>query len=304
MHGTVLTGRNNIFTVSADGSELLCRIKGKTLALDERAYNPLAPGDEVRLGSLDEANGTAAIEARLPRRSAFDRYNRKRGALQTLAANVDLVVAVMSADHPAFRHRFVDRVLVLAEYHGLEALVAVTKSDLDEERADSESVRYESIGYPVLTLRFDREQTFERLRESVAGVRSVFVGQSGVGKSTIINALVGAELQKIGTISTRYRRGRHTTNAALLIRHGEIEIVDTPGIREVDCRHVPLEELDHAFREFRPFLGTCTLADCAHADEPGCAIRTAVAEGALDAERYESYLRLFEEISELREDTL
>lgn len=302
MNGTVLTGRNNIFTVLAEDSLLVCRIKGKTLVLEERAYNPLAPGDEVRLSSIDMSNRTAVIEARLPRRNAFERYNHKRAALQTLAANVDLVVPVMSAVHPSFRNRFVDRVLALAEYQGIEAFLVITKSDLDPERAELESERYGDIGYSTVTVRSDRRATFDRLEETLRGLRSVFVGQSGVGKSTLVNTLVGSELQRIGEISTRYLGGTHTTNAAVLVQHGDVEIVDTPGVRELDCRDVPREALDHTFREFRPFLGACALTDCYHEGEPGCAVREAVATGAIDADRYESYLRLSEELAELQED--
>jgi ribosome biogenesis GTPase len=302
MHGTVLTGRNNIFTVRTDDSLYLCRIKGKTLALEERSYNPLAPGDRVRLAQADPANGTAVIEQRLDRENAFQRYNRKREALQTLAANVDLVVAVVSAAHPRFRSRFVDRVLVLSEYHEIEALVAITKADLDERCAAHEADRYRALGYHVVTLRTDEPPGYELLRDTLADRRSVFVGQSGVGKSTLLNRIVGSALQDTASISARDRRGRHTTNAALLVRHDAVEIVDTPGVRELDCRHVPSEELDRQFREFRPLLGRCSLTDCRHGGEPGCAIRAAAADGAIDAMRYESYLRLSEEIIDLQED--
>jgi len=301
MRGTVLTGRNNIFTVDA-GTRLLCRIKGKTLALEERSYNPLAPGDEVRLSGVDLRNATAVIDERLPRRNSFERYNRKREALQTLAANVDYVVPVMSVREPAFRDRFVDRVLALAEHHGIAAIVALTKCDRDEELALHESTRYERFGYPVHRLRADRPESYDALRERLRGNRSVLVGQSGVGKSTVLNALLKGEHQRTGSVSGSNLRGRHTTNAAHLIEADSLEIVDTPGIRELDCRHIPLHLLDRCFPDFEPCLGRCEHDDCRHIDEPGCAIRAAVAAGDLDAVRYESYLRLSEELVGLQED--
>ncbi|MFP4114505.1 MAG: ribosome small subunit-dependent GTPase A [Spirochaetota bacterium] len=299
---TVLTGRNNIFTVEMDGRRYLCRIKGKSLALEERSHNPLAPGDLVTVAEIDETHATGVIVERSPRRNAFQRYNRKRAALQTLAANVDLVVVVMSADHPAFRNRFVDRVLVLAEHHEIAALVAVTKADLDGERAIAETDRYRGLGYEAIALRRDVPETLETLRAALEDKRSVFVGQSGVGKSTILNRLVGSELQETGEVSSRYLRGRHTTNAAVLVSHDRIQIVDTPGVRELDCRHVPPEELDHAFRDFRPFLGRCAHNDCSHTEDSGCAVLRAVADGALDATRHESYVRLFAEIESAQEE--
>lgn len=305
LNPTVLTGRNNIFTVREPGGEtVLCRLKGKTLELEERAYNPLAPGDEVVLSDIDRSNATAVISARLPRRTSFERYNNKRAALQTLAANIDLVVVVMSASDPEFRHRFVDRILLLAEHHRIPSLLAITKSDLDPGEATRHAECYERIEYPALLLRTDLPESLDALRTEISGRRTVFVGQSGVGKSTLVNGLVGSDLQEIGAISGKFHRGRHTTNAAVLIQHDNIEIVDTPGIREVDCRHVPLDELGHGFREFRPFLGSCGLTDCTHTHEPECAVRTAVETGTLDRDRYESYIRLFKELVDLQEDAL
>lgn len=317
MLGTVLTGRNNIFTVDAGAVEggsarYLCRLRGKTLALDERAYNPLAPGDLVRLAGAEATNRTAVITGREPRRNAFQRYNRKREALQTLGANLDLVVAVMSVSQPVFRRRFVDRVLALAAYHTIPSAVLVTKADLAPEAAGLEVDRYRDAGYEAWAAspapgtgggaaEAEGEAADETTRRRLADHRTLLVGQSGVGKSTLLNRLFREELQSVGEVSRRYERGRHTTNAAVLVRQGKLEIVDTPGIRELDCRHIPAGELDSCFADIRPLLGRCALANCTHRDEPECAVRTASEEGGLDVHRYESYLRLLEELLELQE---
>lgn len=228
MHGTVLTGRNNIFTVTTDGTRYLCRLRGKTLALEERAYNPLAPGDIVDLARADPINRTAVITGRSERRNAFQRYNRKREALQTLGANLDLVGTVMSVSRPAFRRRFVDRVLALADYHGIPAALIVTKADLAPAAADEEVARYRRAGFEAWAVGASEYTGDETVRRRLAAGRTLLVGQSGAGKSTLLNRLLGSEIQTVGEVSDRYERGRHTTNASVLIRHGELELVDTP----------------------------------------------------------------------------
>ena len=144
---TVLTGRNNIFTVRHADGDLLCRIKGKVLELEERAYNPLAPGDLVLLEDIDLANGSAVIAGRMTRKNEFGRYNHKRDSIQTLAANIDQVVCLMSVHQPAYRRRFVDRVLVLCEYYEIPATIIVTKSDLAPNDAASHIRELSDLGY-------------------------------------------------------------------------------------------------------------------------------------------------------------
>ena len=133
--GLVLTGRNNIFSVLVDDQLLLCRLKGKRLEIDERSYNPLAPGDFVNVGSIDQDQESGIIEGRVERSNAFVRFNRKRNAPQTLAANVDEALCVTSIREPNFRPRFVDRFLSLAEDQGLAAGLIVNKADLDADTA-------------------------------------------------------------------------------------------------------------------------------------------------------------------------
>ena len=300
MQGTVLTGRNNIFTVDSPAGVLLCRLKGKTLQLDERSYNPLAPGDVVSLSSVDPANGSAVIDAREQRASSFSRFNRKRDAVQTLAANIDLVAAVSSLARPFFKNRFVDRVLVLACYHGVTPALIVTKSDLSSDHAEITD-RYERLGVIVRVCSAETGDGIGEVLAALQGRRTVLVGQSGVGKSTLVNLLLGEAAQDVGA-TDRFHRGRHTTSAGRLLHGDGFEIIDTPGVRELDCRHVPLPDIGHCFPEFVPIAPECDHTDCSHRTEPGCAVVKALEAGRIDAVRYESYVRLFDEIEDLQEE--
>lgn len=301
-HGTVITGRNNIFTVLLDGREYECRIKGKRLHTEDRAYNPLAPGDEVSLSDIDDVHGKAVIVRRLPRTSSFVRFNRKRNAAQTLAVGVAQVLVVVSVREPEFRPRFVDRCLALAENEGIRGGVIVNKIDLDPQAAGQVVELYGDIGYLSIGVSAMVGTGLNSLRDVLANGRSLFVGQSGVGKSTIVNGLLGWDMQQVGAVSHRYRRGRHTTNAARLIFHDSLEIVDTPGIRELDVRTITIENLGTCFREFRRYVDQCEHSDCLHTDEPGCAVVRALEEGGVRAERYQSYRKLVAELRELERE--
>jgi ribosome biogenesis GTPase len=301
MTGTVLTGRNNIFTVKTGERELRCRLKGKTLDLPEREYNPLAPGDEVAIDDIDSENSTGTIAARRQRRSRFGRFNRKRDAVQTIGANVDLVVCLMSVRQPVFRHRFVDRVGVLAAFYQLPLVILVTKADLDRSEAERWIKRYTGIGYDSISVSMQDSSSVRSVRERLKGRRSLLVGQSGVGKSSLINALAGKELRRINEVSRRHSRGRHTTTAARLLAIDTIEIIDTPGIRELDCRHIPIDELAPLFNDLAPHAEHCAITSCTHRSEPGCGVRDAVVSGSVQKDRYDSYLRLYREIASYEE---
>lgn len=300
--GLVLTGRNNIFSVLVDDQLLLCRLKGKRLEIDERSYNPLAPGDFVNVGSIDQDQESGIIEGRVERSNAFVRFNRKRNAPQTLAANVDEVLCVTSIREPNFRPRFVDRFLSLAEDQGLAAGVIVNKADLDADTARNMVARYKKLGYPAFATSGLNDDGAVELQRHLGSRLVVFIGQSGVGKSTLLNRLVGEDIQQVGHVSHRFQRGRHTTNAARLVAREGVRIIDTPGIRELDVRTIEIGVLGWCFREFRGFIGSCEHSDCRHLDEPGCAVRNAVEGGEITGDRYESYLRLVVELRDLESE--
>jgi ribosome biogenesis GTPase len=320
--GLVIRGTRNVFTVRLDdGGERLyceCRIKGKILKGADSYSSPLAPGDRVNV----ETSGTlpdrpALITGVLERRSVFARKNQKalganRAAAQILAANADLALVLTTPLSPPFRPRFLDRVLVQAEAAGIPAAIVCNKWDLrpggpaggswldvDERLED-----FRRIGYPVLFVSAKTGAGLEDLLELIRGRYAVLTGQSGVGKSSLINALLPAAAVRVGGLNEKYNRGRHTTTLAEIIEiplpgSPETLIADTPGMRRFVPQGFKAGELIFYMREFAPLAGRCSYGlSCTHRSEPGCKILEAVAAGIIHEDRYDSFLRISEELAE------
>ncbi|MFA7671508.1 MAG: ribosome small subunit-dependent GTPase A, partial [Sphaerochaetaceae bacterium] len=271
---------------------VVCRIKGKVLSDIEDSYNPLAVGDWVKYS--DEL----LIYQRLERKNSFERYNLKSKSNQTLVANMDLVLIVGSKDKPPFRPRFIDRAIVCS--HDNEIMILLNKGDLElddmmRERFDL----YKELGYNTKIVSAFNEHEIQELKEELKGLKVALIGQSGVGKSTIINALLGSqEVQKIGNISHKYQRGRHTTRFSVMLDAKEFLLVDTPGMREL---HIPTTEIINiasSFPEFRKVADECTFSGCLHIHEPGCAVKRDLEMNLINEDRYFSYLRMVEALEE------
>jgi ribosome biogenesis GTPase len=295
MRGTVASGANNLFSVLCeDGERRLCAIKGKRIRDCAGVYNAIAAGDEVEVAASEEP-GRGLIAALLPRRNVFGRYNEKGRADQAIAANVDLVVCVSSPSLPPFRPRFVDRVAILAEDARVPLLVALNKADLGiGDDALARLVLYEELGYAYLTCSAATGEGLEDLVAAIRGRTSVLVGQSGVGKSSLLNAIAPGVERRVGQVSTKYARGRHTTTMSELLEiEGSSRVIDTPGVRRLALRGIDPTTLDAYFPELRPLAPSCDFGlSCTHTDESGCRIRRAVEEGEVHEDRYESYLRV------------
>jgi len=267
----------------------------------------LAVGDEVVLERADgDAGGTAAwaIAEILPRRSRLARRAPGGGhGERVVAANVDQVVVVFAAAKPEPHPRMLDRFLVIAEANELRARVVINKVDLVGEREARERFAdYARANYPLHFTSTKQGVGLDALREALAGRTSVFTGPSGVGKSSLLNALFPGLDLRVGEISESVNKGRHTTVGALLHPLPSVQgapagyVVDTPGLREVGMWALDPRGVDDCFPELRPFIPGCRFGDCTHRAEPDCAVRTAVEAGKVSRARYESYLKLREEL--------
>lgn len=306
MTGTVVSGSNNTFVVrSDDGGITRCGLKGKKLQGAEGFYNPLAAGDIVEWEPASA--GTGSISALTPRRSLFWRYNEKGKAIQAIAANMDVVVCVTSAALPPFRPRFIDRVSLEPVSEYVPFIIALNKSDLGIDDEVAERMEdYRRIGFETIELCAASGMGIEDLRRRIRGKTAAFVGQSGVGKSSILNALESGLGLKVGEVSEKYERGRHTTVSSILayLEDGFTRVIDTPGFRRLAVRGIAPVSLGACFPEIRAAQAGCALGPrCKHIDEPGCAVLKSVESGAIHEDRYESYARILMELEDTRSYT-
>lgn len=276
---------------------ILCAIKGKRIKGLSGSYNSLVAGDIVETVETDPGKGL--VTSLVPRRNSFGRYNEKGRAEQAIAANIDAVFCVSSPELPPFRPRFIDRVAVMAEQAGLPFCIIMNKTDLGvpadvEERLEG----YRKLGYGVIYVSAHTGEGIDALSGMLRGRTSVLSGQSGVGKSSIINILLPGTDRKVQDVSVKYNRGRHTTTMAeMLSGSGGMRIIDTPGIRRLALRCLDVESLPAYFPEIAPLVKECAFgSSCSHIGEEGCAVIRAVGEGLIHPDRYESYARIREEL--------
>lgn len=286
-----------------DGSLLRATVRGRLMGPRKALGNAVVVGDRAGYEQASDAATDAVITEVEPRRNAFSRRAAGRQAAeQVVAANLDQVVLVTSVAEPVFSPGLADRVLCQAERAGIPARIALNKCDLAAHQPGGDLAPailedYARAGYAGHAVSALSGRGLAELGKACEGRRSLFVGHSGVGKSTLLNAMRPGLDLLAGRVNDRTGRGRHTTTAAWLLRPGPgFEVVDTPGVRAFGLWGVDPAELDQVYPEFGPYRGECRFADCAHQTEPGCALRAAVEAGRIPRRRYESFLKLRDEL--------
>ena len=280
------------------------RMKGVFKIDNITSTNPVAVGDEVDVNVEDEVENTAIITRIYPRRNYINRQSpRFKHQHHIVASNLDQSLLVATLREPRTSQGFIDRFLVASEMFHVKALIAFNKSDLfkkrEQEKFEQMKVMYEEAGYPVFLTSTKRKTGFEELEHALKDKVTLISGHSGVGKSSLLNIIFPDMNLKTGEISGWSGKGQHTTTFAEMfdLSFGG-RIIDTPGMREFGLVDISKQEVSHYFPEMRNRLNDCQFNNCLHVNEPGCAIKQAVADGEISEDRYVSYVNIMESIEE------
>jgi len=301
LNGIVISGINNIYNVKNDNNIWTCRIKGKVFEDIRKYHNPIAVGDRVKFIPYNLKEHEGSIVSRENRKASLERWNKKRKAPQVLAANAEIQICITSTDSPPFRPRFLDRLILMGEIGEMQAVIILNKIDLGitdfiRKRVDN----FKSIGYTVLPCSAETGEGIDSLKELIKGKISVLTGQSGVGKSSLLNRLSGKADAFVGLISKKYNRGSHTTNSSNMYflngDTGGTVVIDTPGMRELEIYGIEPDDLSFYFPDIKKYSSMCQYPSCRHINEPGCAVKKAVLEGSIHSDRYKSYVSVYNQL--------
>lgn len=278
MHGVIVKGIGGFYYVMSDSDIYECKARG--IFRNENII-PMV-GDRV---IIEEKSGRFSIAKILPRDNFL---------IRPPVANIQQLVVTVAAANPEPNLKIIDSFLLMSEYNDIETLICVNKTDL--ENADELSRIYTGAGYRVICTSAEKNEGIEELRAAISGKVSAFTGNSGVGKSSLLNALGIKNHMETGKISDKTKRGRHTTRHVELLELPEGGyVLDTPGFSSFEMPNIEAAKLELFFREFAPYLGKCRFRGCAHVNEPDCAVKEALAEGKISQSRYDSYVNIYNE---------
>ena len=302
MKGTVIKSTGSWYLVRGEGGELYkSRLRGKLKLKDEKLSNPVAVGDRVEFTVESGEEGTAVISSIEPRHNHIIRKSTHKTAYShIIASNLDQALLVVTLVSPRTSFGFIDRFLVTAEAYHIPVTLLFNKTDLYDEEArkfqEEVQAMYRQIGYEGQGCSAKLQEGIEEIRDLITGKTSLFSGHSGVGKSTLINALVPDLALKTAEISAFSDKGVHTTTFAEMFEVSpDTFIIDTPGIKELGVVDIPPPEISHYFPEMRALLPECRFHNCLHTNEPGCAVVEAVRNGEVAISRFESYLSILQD---------
>ena len=283
------------------GTIINARLRGKLKQAGLRLTNPIAAGDRVILSKQVDEEGNHVIDEILPRINYVSRKSTNLSKeMQILAANIDQLYILVTLKDPKTHPLFIDRFLVAAESFRIPVVLLFNKVDLFAETEELQYERlveiYERIGYPCHRIQSNDEKSVDFLKTAMQGKQVMLGGNSGVGKSSLVNALDSNVQLKTGEISEAHQQGKHTTTFAEMhkLSFGAY-VIDTPGIRSFGLVDLEKAHLGHYFPEIRALMESCRFNNCRHVNEPGCAVRTAVDLGQISAQRYNHYLTMLEE---------
>lgn len=285
--GRIIRSLSGFYDVQLGGQVVTCRGRG---VLRKQHITPLT-GDTVE---ITVEHGKGMVEAVLPRQNSF---------IRPAVANVDALAVFAANVNPVTEPFLIDRVTAIAGNQNVQCIICINKCDLDPAKQLREI--YEKAGFPVIATSAVTGEGVEQLRSFLKGKLTAFTGNTGIGKSSILNALCPELHLATGEVSEKLGRGRHTTrHVELYTLDEDTFVMDTPGFASFDTDQMDVilkENLQYAFPDFAPWIGACQFADCSHRQEPGCAVRKALAAGEIMPTRYDSYLKLYEKSAQIKE---
>lgn len=297
-NGKIIKGFGSSYFVKSEGKIYTCSVKGKMRIANSDQHNPVAIGDNV-VFEPETNSDSGVISEVLPRRSRLSRpANYYTDKEQVIVSNIDQIVVVVSLTKPKFKSGILDRILTVAEREEIEAIICLNKFDLaEQEEANFWLKLYSSIGYKTILTSAVSEKGVEELASSLQGKVSTVIGQSGVGKSSLLNCVEPNLNLKTKDVSDYNEKGRHTTVHSEFFELGFGGLIaDTPGIREFGLWGIDKENLRDCFKEFQEFSPDCKFSNCKHISEPKCKVLEALGNKEIQQIRYDSYLNIFDSL--------